>query len=137
MRMCKQCGMTVHNRVAVYCSNKCQMEFQYDTFIQKWLKEDKSGGIGINAKDVSAHVRRYLNKNYGKRCILCGWDKIHPITNKVPLEIDHIDGDSDNNRVSNLRMICPNCHALTSNFRGLNKGNGRIWRRDKYIKSVK
>lgn len=30
--------------------------------------------------------------------------------------MNHIDGDSDNNKVSNLRLLCPNCHTQTPNF---------------------
>lgn len=39
----------------------------------------------------------------------------------IPLELDHIDGDNTNNLLSNLRLLCPNCHALTPTYRGRNK----------------
>lgn len=39
----------------------------------------------------------------------------------IALEIDHIDGDNTNNELSNLRYLCPNCHALTETYRGKNK----------------
>lgn len=42
--------------------------------------------------------------------------------NSMPLELDHINGDSDDNRLENLRLLCPNCHALTDNYRGRNIG---------------
>ncbi len=73
----------------------------------------------------------------GERCSVCGWDKRHPITTHVPIEIDHIDGNAENNKESNLRLICPNCHALTPHFRNLNKGNGRKWRIKKYVRNRK
>jgi len=38
----------------------------------------------------------------------------------IPLELDHIDGNSSNNILSNLRLLCPNCHALTPTYRGKN-----------------
>lgn len=39
----------------------------------------------------------------------------------IPLELDHIDGNHDDNSLSNLRLLCPNCHAQTSTYRGKNK----------------
>jgi len=39
----------------------------------------------------------------------------------IPLELDHIDGNSENNDLKNLRLLCPNCHALTSTYRGKNQ----------------
>ena len=38
----------------------------------------------------------------------------------IPLELDHKDGDASNNELENLRLICPNCHALTDTYRGRN-----------------
>jgi hypothetical protein len=36
----------------------------------------------------------------------------------IPLELDHINGDQRDNRIENLRILCPNCHALTQTYRG-------------------
>lgn len=41
--------------------------------------------------------------------------------NPIPLELDHIDGCNTNNSIGNLRLLCPNCHALTPTYRGKNK----------------
>lgn len=41
--------------------------------------------------------------------------------NPIPLELEHINGDSTDNTLSNLTLLCPNCHALTSTYRGKNK----------------
>ncbi len=108
---------------AVYCSIKCQNNRKYVDYIASW----KSGSLV--ATSISNHIRRYLLDTYGSKCSLCGWDKVNPITNRVPVEVDHIDGNSGNNKEDNLRLICPNCHSLTPTFRNLNAGNGRKNRR--------
>jgi|688.fasta_scaffold613712_2 hypothetical protein len=63
---------------------------------------------------------RLIKDGYFKhKCDRCGnteWQN-HPI----PLELEHIDGNSSNHTLSNLSLLCPNCHALTSTYRGKNK----------------
>ena len=41
---------------------------------------------------------------------------------KIPLELHHINGIRNDNRIENLQLLCPNCHALTNNYRGRNIG---------------
>lgn len=118
-----------------YCSNQCQMDYQYREWLKAWKIGLVEGGIGITARNISGHLRRYLIQKFGNKCSTCCWNKVHPITGTVPLEIDHIDGDAENNKEANLRLLCPNCHALTPFFKNLNKGKGRKWRMDKYIKN--
>jgi 5-methylcytosine-specific restriction endonuclease McrA len=55
------------------------------------------------------------------KCEMCGWSKTAP-DGRIPLELDHINGIHSDNRLSNLRILCPNCHSLQSTHRGKNKG---------------
>lgn len=106
-----------------YCSNACQQKFQYRTYINEWKTGKKKGlnSIGL----VSGPVKRYLRKKYNNKCYLCGWSEMNSKTGVVPLVADHIDGNWRNNTEENLRLVCPNCDALSSTFAALNKGNGR------------
>lgn len=128
MRNCLACSLPIRKKSYKYCSLSCQHDFQFNEYITNWKSGAESGLRGIKTKVLSGYIERYLKKKYRNGCAVCGWNKIHPVTGRVPLEIDHIDGNSENNREENLRMVCPNCHALTENFRNLNRGKGRAWR---------
>ena len=54
------------------------------------------------------------------RCNLSEW-----MGEKIPLELEHKDGNHFNNKRENLEILCPNCHALTSTWRGRNKNTVR------------
>ena len=65
--------------------------------------------------------KKFLLKKRSHRCECCGITEWlgHP----VPLELDHIDGNSDNNDEMNLRIVCPNCHAFSEHRGGKNARN--------------
>jgi len=130
------CGVAFSERHQVkFCSNKCQADCQYRKWVDRWRGGKVSGSIGITTKNISGHLKRYLTEKFGKKCSICLWEKKHPVTGVVPLEIDHIDGNAENNHEVNLQLLCPNCHALTPFYKNLNKGKGRKWRMKKYIKN--
>jgi 5-methylcytosine-specific restriction endonuclease McrA len=57
-------------------------------------------------------------------CEECGWAKTAE-DGRLPLEMHHINGEPYDNRLENLAILCPNCHSLKSNHRGLSKGKAR------------
>lgn len=54
------------------------------------------------------------------KCEECGWAKT-TTDGRLPLELDHINGDRMDNRLENLRILCPNCHSLQSTHRSKNR----------------
>jgi hypothetical protein len=106
----------------VFCTIRCQRELEYRTNLEAWLSGRISGLRGGVA--VSGYVRRYLFEQQAC-CWECGWAQRHPVTGRIPLHIDHVDGNWRNNELGNLRLLCPNCHALTPSYGVLNRGHGR------------
>ena len=60
----------------------------------------------------------------GHKCEQCGLETW--LDKDIPLEVHHIDGDRLNNELSNLQLLCPNCHALTDNYRGRNIKGAKV-----------
>lgn len=87
------------------------------------------GKVRIATKDIlvrnsyfqSYKLKKRLFKDGLKicRCELCDWAK-KAIDGRIPLELDHINGDRHDNRLENLRILCPNCHSLQPTHRGRN-----------------
>lgn len=123
---CKGCGKAFEYRKkqsqGLYCSNRCQHDFQKNELVKSWLSSDFSGTQ--ESGRLSVGIRNYLIEKANHCCSECGWNKVNPVSGKCPLEIDHIDGNAENCRPKNLRVLCPNCHSLTPTWKALNSGNG-------------
>lgn len=122
-RNCKKEFHYHHSSFGFYCSLKCQQEYQTGLEINKWLSGNDNP-MNTNGL-LRPWARKYLFKINNNKCSECGWNKVNVNTGKIPLEVDHIDGDYRNNVISNLRLLCPNCHSLTSTYKNSNKGKGR------------
>ncbi len=78
----------------------------------------------VVGRDLGSHtlkLRLFAEGLKSPACELCGWATRRPLDGVIPVELDHINGDRRDNRLDNLRILCPNCHALHSTHRGLNK----------------
>lgn len=131
MNECKFCQTKIVGKSQnKFCNQECR-----DLFVLKTSDEKYFEGLLLDQKTVK---KAYLRHNK-EECILC---KTGPVWNGkiLVLQLDHIDGDSDNNLPQNLQLLCPNCHSQTETFGGaqtiLSKTSKKT-RRNKYLQKYK
>ena len=107
-RTCAHCGNAIERRNNKYC-DACIADGRHINKITNWE----------NAKDDRVR-KRILLEVRGHQCESC--ELTTWLDQPIPLELHHVDGNADNSDESNLILICPNCHALTDNYKGANIG---------------
>jgi hypothetical protein len=122
---CQKKFIASRNCTGKYCGNICQQEFQRKkTFARIREIKSKPPGVGVRV------MKQYIAHTRGANCKICKLD----VWNGAPilLILDHIDGNSDNWGLRNLRLLCSNCDATTNTYKNRNAGNGRHARRIRY-----
>lgn len=96
-------------------------------------EEKQTRDISISIEEIlrgehphyqTAHLRRRLITE-GIKELKCEMEGCQTCDPNVLYSLDHIDGNSRNHILSNLRILCPNCHSKTSTFGGKNKVNSK------------
>lgn len=88
------------------------------TSIEERLIEDSNYSTGLpysTSKLKNRLIKENIKEHKCENCNLTEW-----LFEKINLEIHHINGVSNDNRLENLQLLCPNCHSLTNNYRGKN-----------------
>ena len=130
--MCRKLGLKpcggnyriVHNAIDKYSIDTSHFKGQgwnvglkFKPFQKKTLREI----LVINSTYQSSKLKnRLLNEGIKTHiCECCGLTQW--CSAQIPLELHHINGNHNDNRLENLLLLCPNCHALTETYRGKNK----------------
>jgi hypothetical protein len=128
---CNKENLWGHSKINKFCDNVCQGQYRW---INESIPRIESGQVGGG----SPMLKKYLVEKRGDICSQCSqgnmWnDKL------LVIQVDHIDGDSDNNFPSNLRLLCPNCHTQTENFGSKGQGSRykKVSKRNKYLQEYK
>lgn len=124
IRRCINCENSIKESTpkSKYCTHSCQKKWE-------WKKRKEQIEKTNIAKPVKT-AKRYILEVKGHKCKVCGRTKWNG--QNIPIVLDHINGHAEDWRLSNLRLLCPNCDAQTDTYKGKNRGNGRHARRQRY-----
>lgn len=127
MKVCECCNVVMspsRNSKGRFCSIKCQQAISFGWRFIKFL-----AGAADACRDPRSRKRMLVERD-GYVCSECGISEWNG--KEIVLEMEHKDGNSDNNSPDNLTLLCPNCHSQTDTFKSKNIGNGRHSRRVRY-----
>jgi Zn finger protein HypA/HybF involved in hydrogenase expression len=132
---CIHCGAENkwgHSKVNKYCGPTCKAQYEWEHLTKPRIER------GECTHNSGAVLKKFLIETKGEHCEECG--QTGTWNNKpLVLQLDHVDGDSDNNYPKNLRLLCPNCHSQSENFGSKGKGSRykKITKRNQYLREYK
>lgn len=128
---CKFCKKTFEFsgkvKIRKYCTSYCKSQ-ETKNRVQLEISNGKVWGHS------SFTLRQYLKDTRGNKCQICGISEWQG--KPLVVIMDHIDGNSTNNNLDNLRLVCSNCDANLPTYKSKNKGNGRFKRQQRYEKGL-
>jgi hypothetical protein len=119
--LCSNCKLPVR-RPKKFCNLMCQSKYRWSSRKESILSSGK--------ERVARVAKKFLLEEKGNICSICfnsEWN-----SKPIPLVLDHINGNSEDNSIANLRLVCGNCDMQLPTYKSKNKGNGRAWRRQRY-----
>lgn len=100
-----------------YCTNNCKF-----IHIQKTRDEQIIQNKGFSENATNLTIRQFLIRQHGNYCMICGLDANDWQCKKLTLIVDHVNGDCKNQKLDNLRIVCPNCDSQLDTYKAKNKG---------------
>ena len=124
-RTCPNCGKIKRMHPdQLCCSQTCASELARKDKINRWLLGEEIK-TSRGKTSTARWIRDYMLEQSNFKCSKCNWGETNLFTGKIPLELEHKDGNFMNNKIDNLEVLCPNCHALTATYKEANKSAGR------------
>lgn len=113
----KQASCAAHTKIHYHIKKKKKIT-PYQGMGEGWSKKSAQDLLEGNHKFKSFDLKTRLI-DYGileDKCIICGFNEKRNGAKYSVCHLDHIDGDNTNNIINNLRLLCPNHHALTETY---------------------
>ena len=126
-KKCLYCGkeFSSNYRPQKFCCQECAAQYWSE---QKYQEKENLYFLG-KLHEPQVLKKQFIAHNEYK-CSICGLTEWQ--NQKIVLILDHINGNPDDNRPENLRLVCPNCDSQLPTYKSRNRGNGRAYRRKRY-----